>query len=161
MALCPACHTEQTRRVNGRCPNCKAKVEIHDGYWYPAGTGSPNTALLELFEGLVSDRQTVLQNKTIVFRIPKKSAGYRRELVAAGRLMEMAEYDIDTAKEALKLLFTDKQFSWKTYNTLRWIGNEYLIALGLVRAKRDEATKVRVEEDAYVQRLLEEDDIFS
>lgn len=161
MAVCPSCHTEQKRRINGRCPNCKAKIDSYDGYWYPTGTGNPNLALVNLFEDLISEKLTYQQGTNVVFRIPPKSARYRRELVAAGRLLELTNYDINLAKDALQMLFTDKQFNWKNLSTLLYLGNDFTMAVALVRARQTKQQEARAKEDKYIQKLAEEEDIFS
>lgn len=161
MALCTVCHTEQTRRVNGRCPNCKTRVEAHGGYWFETGTGSPNVALVEHFEKLLSEKQSKIKGATVVFKFPRKSHSYKLELVAASQLLELADFDLKLSKDALEVLFTDNQFSWKNRTTLRWVKDDFALALSLLRATLEQLAKKSAVEDDYYRRLMEEEDIFS
>ena len=162
MALCPICKTEQAKRASGgRCPNCKSKVEVHEGYWFPAGTGSPNLKILKHFEDLISERLSNEQGKSIVFQVPKKSIRYKRELVQAGKLLEMADFDLQLTLDSITLLFKDPKFAWKNYTTLLWMNNEFPVSLAIMQARIEEKKKLEQKQNAYINELLRSEDIFS
>jgi len=161
MPLCPACHTEQARRVRGACPSCGARVEAYNGRWYRAEIGSPTLAILRHFEARVS--QTLSQGKPapVVFAIPRKGLRFRRELVAAERLLEYAEGDYDLAIAAVDLLFDERKFNWKTRDSLLWLEREFLLALAIARANRlAQAQAERAVEQALFD-ILAREDVFS
>lgn len=161
MALCPACKTEQKKRVGGACPNCRTPVEIHNGLWFRAGTGSPNVAVLKYFEALVSSSLSKGRPNKVVFVISKIGPRYKRELVAAERLLLLADHNIDLVKAALDILFTDKRSAWKTRDSLLFIETEFTTALALARA--NQAMKERAEEDAkkVLEQVSRREDVFA
>lgn len=155
MPTCPACQTEQARRVNGTCPACHVPVEIHQGRWFLTGTGSPSEAILKHFEALTS------QKLKAPFSVARKSARYKRELVAANRLLDQADFDLPLVKDTLDILFSHKMFIWKNYTTLMWLDPDYTAALAIAkknrRAKQDESQRER---DA-LRRTSQKENIFT
>lgn len=149
MPICPGCKTEQTRRVADRCPNCGLPVQVHKGYWYRAGIGTPPAAVLEHFEAWVSKILSKGRQTPVVYMVPRKSSRYRRELVAAERLLKHTDGDFDLVTETLDLLFTDRRFM-KNRNTLLWLESDFLTAMAVAQANREAANnKAKRENDAF------------
>lgn len=161
MPICPNCKTDQDKRKDGRCPACKTPVEIHKGYWFRAELGSPTVAFVELFEKLVSEQQSVKRKLDVVWRIPRKSSRYRIELVHAEKLLELADYNFELADQSLRFLFTDRQFNWKNYSTLRFVESDYVVAMSVVKPMLE----LKQEKDTKSQNVLKKiekmDDLFS
>lgn len=155
MPSCPACHTDQTRRVNGTCPACHVPVEIHQGRWFLAGTGSPSEAILKHFEALVSKKLKA------PFNVPRKSSRYRRELVHANRLLEQADFDLALVKDAIDILFSHKMFIWKNYSTLLWLNPDYSVALAIAKKNKQESTDVNKREQDALRKARQKENIFS
>lgn len=161
MPVCPACHTEQTRRVAGGCPNCGISVNVYKGNWFRTSLGSPNAALLHHFEKLVS-KQLSKGDVQVNFTIPRKNKmRYNRELATAERLLDAANYDYSLATDTLELLFTDKRFSWKSKDSLLWLERDFTTALAIVRAIRAQEEHKKREEQTLVRNVLAKEDIFS
>jgi len=161
MPLCPACHTEQTKRIDGACPGCGTPVDIHKGHWFRAGLGSPTVALLEHFEKRVGDGLSRNRSVRVPFTIPRKGLRYKRELVVAERLLKSADYDFDLTIDALNILFDDMRLNWKLRDTLLWIEKDYNTALALARANRAEAELRKRKEQETLKAVMAREDIFS
>lgn len=161
MPMCPACHTEQSKRIKGSCPNCETPVSLYKGFWFRTSLGSPNEALLRHFEKLVSaqlSRGGIQAN----FTVPRKNKmRYSRELATAERLLDVAGYDFGLATATLELLFTDKRFSWKTKDSLLWIERDYSTAITIMQALRNYEQQKKRKEQALVQNILAKEDVFS
>lgn len=160
MPVCPSCKKEQAKRVSGACPNCHAQVEVHNGRWFQTGTGSPNVAIVRHFEKLVSGSLSRGRPDKVVFSIPIIGLRYKRELVAAGRLLELCDYDLELVKSTLDLIFVDRRFSWKTRNTLLYIESEFVVALALVRANQKLQSQAAAEEHKVLTQVLQRENVF-
>src|SRR5690554_6226398 len=121
MPVCPVCRTEGTKRIAGGCPNCGARVDVYKGRWYRSSLGSPSAALVKHLEERVSQVLSYHRVNPVTFSIPKRGLRYKRELVAAERLLDLADGNFDLAKDALDILFDDKKFNWKTRDSLIYI----------------------------------------
>jgi hypothetical protein len=161
MPTCPACRTTQDKRKKGKCPGCGADVDIYKGIWVQTGSKSPSMALLRHFENLVSDSLSRQRSTQVIFSFPVKSLGYRRELASAGEMFAIAEYDLELAKAAMTILFTDRKYSWKTRNTLVWLRSDFTTALAEAKALREAAKKAEEIEVQAAARVMSREDIFS
>ena len=161
MPSCPACHTEQARRVSGACPKCYTPVEVYAGHWFRKGTGSPSLAVLRYFEKLVSDQLSSGRPNKVLFSIPPFGARYKRELVVAERLLMLANWDIDLVKAALDVLFTDHRYAWKTRNTMLYIEAEFNTALAIARANLELKTQAAANERKALEGILQRENIFN
>lgn len=161
MPICPSCKGEFEKRKNGGCPGCGTPVNVYNGYWYLETIGSPTVALVEEFENQVSRVQSALRQVPVIYRITRKGARYRRELVVAQRLLEAADGDYELTKEALVFLFFDPQFNFKTRVSLIGIERDYGLALSIVTALREEANKRELANEAALRDIMESEDIFA
>jgi len=165
MAVCPYCHTEQGKRKSGCCPTCLRPVEVHGKVWYRTGTGNPNVAVFEYFEQQVSRRLTSERKDgvSVPFSVPRQSAQYKRELIAAERMLGLAEFDLDLVKETITILFTHSEFKWKKRNTMLYLPSDgdFLAALAIARAEREAKKKQATSEQKVVSTVLRREDIFS
>jgi hypothetical protein len=101
---------------------------------------------------------SAVASKRINFVIPVKAARYRRELVQAERLLDLAEFDLDLALAALDVLFEHSRFRRKSYTTLLWLEDDYLVALALARTYiNEERTRIMLETTAASQAIKKED----
>lgn len=161
MSTCPECRLEVTRRVDGCCHHCGTPIEKYKGYWYRAGTGSPAVAIIKHFEKLVSQQLSRAANKPVKFVIPTVIARYKRELVSAERLLSMADHDLDLVLETITTLFTHYRFKRKTYTTLLWLDDDFILALAITRAVVDARKKSAAHESSLVQSVSSREDIFA
>jgi len=117
-------------------------------------------ALLKHFEKRVSQALSYNRSVPVVFAIPRRSSTYRRELVAAERLLFNAEGDFDLAIEAVNLLFDDRRYNWKTWDSLLGMERSFLAALAIARANRQAKSQQRQREKELVDKLFQGEDIF-
>lgn len=160
MPVCPNCKTEFRQRVNGACPSCTEPLQIWKGNAFRESLGSPNVALLETFERLVSKKTSAFQRKPIVYRIPRRTARYTRELVMAEQLLEMCEYDFELASETLDTIFNNKQFR-RNHNSLLGIKADFDLARVIALANRAERASADTAQAGYFDRVMERENIFS
>lgn len=160
MSTCPNCHEPIKRRVSGACPQCHVPLEAYKGVYFRAGTGGPTENILKYFEGLVSRSLSQGRPTPVIFTVPRMSARYRRELLAAEQLLKHCDWDLDLVKESLDILFTDKKFNWKNYNTLLWIDTDFTMALAIAKAHRTATMEQRRKEQKAVQSVLRRQDVF-
>lgn len=161
MPTCPQCKTEQTKRKNDACPNCGTEVSVYAGMWFRTELGSPTAALVEHFEDLVSKRQSAKVKANVIFRIPRKSSTFRRELRGAEALLELAEWDFELARDALTHLFENTEYSWKSWTTLLYLKNEFILALGVVKALKEEREKKEAHSNSIFDQIMAQEDLFS
>lgn len=159
MPVCPGCKTEQTRRVAGRCPSCGLPIEAHKGFWYRTEIGSPTQAVLQHFEGWVSKVLSKGRQTPVIFSVPRKSSRYKRELVAAERLLRHTDGDFDLVIETIDLLFTDRRFS-KSRNTLLWLESDFLTALAVAQANRESRGKKEELENKAYDAVMNREQLF-
>jgi len=161
MPVCPACKTDQKQRTNGACPNCGTRVNIVNGYWFREDLGSPNLALLHYFEDRVSEQLTNERGYPVFFNIPPKGLSYKRELVTAERMIQTSGYDYELAEAAIDVLFDDKQFSWKTKQSLLYLVKDFNLALALAKGKLQAEKEAQDKENKVVDDINSMEDIFS
>jgi len=161
MPTCPNCHTQQTKRKGGACPECGVEVQLYKGEWYRASIGSPTVAILHRFERLVSDQLSAGRQTRVVFTVPPKHYTYPIELKTAERLLSTADNDIDLVFEAFDVLFTDTRFNWKKRQSLRHLSTDFLTALALALANRQDKEKLKDKERRTVSAVLDREDIFA
>lgn len=155
MATCPVCKTEQSRRLNGSCPNCHALIDIYEGRWFQAGPGSPAVRILHHFENLVSSAMRV------AFIVPKTNKGkYTRELAAATKLLSICDWDLDLVCEVLTELFTNKRLSWRTRSSLVYLESDFLLGLAFVKSRKEEERARVTAEAATVAKLQMQENLF-
>lgn len=161
MPICPNCRTNQTRRRDGVCPACGTPIKIHKGFWYRDTQGSPPSQLLKFFLGLVSDNISRDKQFRVQYEIPEKSLRWVREMVLADRILLKTDGDIELAKETIQTLFTEKQWSWKTYTSLGTIYADFDLALALVKSRRVALKKIAAKERSFAEKVQNKEDIFS
>ncbi len=161
MPVCPNCNNEHRRRKYGACPTCGEEIRLYEGKWYLAGSGSPNVQVLEYFEQLVSQRETAEMHKTCIFRIPRKGGMYTQELVAAGRLLDVADNDVHLTKNALWHIFYNRRFSWKIYTSLMYLYKDFLLALAIARANKEKTEEQVAQEIEAIEKLHSRENIFA
>ena len=160
MPVCPACKTEQKKRKDGACPNCGARIEIHDGLWFHLGTGSPSLKVVRHLEKCITDAVNKGRERKIIFTIPEKSAQFKRELVTASRYIDQAGGDVDLVIDALDILFTHKRFSWRSWNSL--IGmRDFSLALAIAKANREQALARNIASNTAYQAVMQKENIFA
>jgi len=160
MPVCPACKTEQKKRKNDACPNCGARIEIHDGMWFLMGAGSPSLRVVRHLEKCITDSVNKGREKKILYTIPEKSAQFKRELVTASRYIDQAGGDVDLVIEALDILFTHKRFSWRSWNSL--VGMvDYPLALTIAKANREQALARNAASSTAYQEVMQKENIFA
>ena len=160
MPDCPVCHTDVKRRQDGKCPSCAVPLVSVDGEWIDASETSPGVILLRYFETLVSRQQSATAGVPVTWHIPPRGATYRMELALAGRLVKETG-DLQLAVAALGLLFTRKQFCWKTYTSLLQLKRDFSLALAIASAQRDaEDTERRLQQEA-LESLRSREDLFN
>lgn len=155
MPVCPECRTDQARRVQGECPNCNTPVSLYKGRWYRTENGNPAVQILECFERLYSKKLSSQRDKPIRFNFPRKSPQYHRNMVIAEKLLEEADFDIDTTVEALRLLFEDNHFSWKSFSSLLMVRNDWPTAVALARSNIEDKRRRKDSERTFFDRLPE------
>lgn len=161
MPVCPACKTEQKKRKDGACPNCGARIEIHDGLWFHLGTGSPSLKVVRHLEKCITDSVNKGREKKIIFTIPEKSAQFKRELVTASRYIDQAGGDVDLVIEALDILFAHKRFSWRSWNSLLQMMRDLPLAITIAQANRELVlARSRVDSTAF-QSVMQKENIFA
>jgi hypothetical protein len=159
--ICPNCKSEFRQRKNEACPACDEPLQIYNGMAYRTSLGSPTVALLEHFERHVSRQTSEIQKKQLVFRIPRGGPRYRRELAESQKLLDLCDGDYDAAAETLDVLFTNKQFKWRSYVSLIGIQKVFLLAKVVgdnLRAERQQADALQA---AYFERIMQQENIFS
>jgi hypothetical protein len=129
---------------------------MYKGNWFREGSGTPPTMFLEHFEGWVSKVMTKNAEIPVVFRVPRKSARYRREVAAAENLIQLSENDLTLAQEALDLLFTDRRLI-KNRHTVLWLESDFLVAVAKAKANRQaKLQKEQVEKTAFEDAINRE-----
>jgi len=161
MPVCPACHTEQKKRVDGACPGCGVPVDVYKGHWYRSNLGSPTVALVTHLEKRVGDHLSRNRDVRVPYTIPRKGLRYKRELAVAERLLEACDFDFDLAVDSLNILYDDSRFNWKLRDSLLWIEKDFNTSLALARASRMEQELRRKKEQQAVQAAMSREDIFS
>lgn len=133
---------------------------MFDGRWYKTGTGSPTTRIVDEFFKLLSAKENANRTTTpVIVTVPKKSPIYARYIKVAARLLEYADYDVDLVIDALKRIFSDRRTAWKNHNLL-YIEADFLVALAVERANREEAQKQAKQVNTVVKNLVKVD-VFS
>ncbi len=136
MPPCPKCGLDIKRRKAGACPVCSTDLQASVEGWVDVSAASSSVLLLSHFEELVSRQQSAISKTQVVWKIPRRGLTYRTELVLAKQLVHEAG-DLDMAFVALDLLFTRKQFAWKTYTSLMQLRRDYSVALAIATAELD------------------------
>jgi hypothetical protein len=160
MNICPNCKQEFKQRKDGCCPNCGVEIAKHGKYYYLNSIGSPSLGVLEHFERLVSERTSKLQNKRIVYQVPRRSARYQRELVEAQRLLDVCEGDFSLVTETIDTLFKNPQF-YANFSTLIGIQGKFLLAKTITEANRAEKAAADDVEALAFDRVMERENIFA
>jgi len=111
-------------------------VSAYNGAWFRTVLGSPTVALVEHLEKRVTHRQSAMRGTFVYYTIPRKGTRWTRELVSAERLLKLADMDYDLAAETIDLLFSDKQFNFKTNDSLMYLDKDFTLALAIVKAER-------------------------
>jgi hypothetical protein len=161
MPTCPKCRTEQTKRVRGACPKCGAKIDVYMGRWIEAGPKSPAATILTHFEDRVSGALSKASSTPVTFSIPRKGLSYRRELHAAGRLFEIADYNMKVTLRSVDKLFNHPKLNFKTRSSLLYVEKDFLIALALVKAEIAAETVKESIEQKVIQDVLSRPSLFS
>lgn len=150
MPICPVCKTNQKNRKGGACPHCGTLVTIRDGKWYSLSDGAPNVELLKYWERKMTER---LGER---FRVPRKGTRYKREVKFAQALLDESSDDLEVAKEAINILFTDPGFSWKLFSSMLYMNPDWLAAVVMARARvklRQQAVKAAQERARNFEEL--------
>lgn len=161
MPACPACKQDFEKRKNDTCPGCGTPVQAYGGYWYRTDLGSPSEALLKHLCSRISRQLSISSVSPVVFTVSKKTPRYKREMVAAERLLVETDGDFDLAKETIDILFDDSRFNWKLRDTLMYIAKDFTTALAVARSNRAIKEKEVSAQQAYLARLAQKEDLFS
>lgn len=161
MATCPSCKTEQRQRKDGACPKCHTPIMIVDKHWFIEGSGSPITQIIRHFEELASKKLSAGRLFKVPFFLPNKGNRAKLEQVAAKRLLERSDWDLELVKETLTLLFTDRRFSWRTMDSLITIGKGYNMALAITKANRMQAEEEKKKNAEHYNEMLERRNIWA
>ena len=152
MAICPECKEEFRQRKDEACPGCGLAVILYQGHWFSKKEGNPTTRILKTWEELLSIR---LKKQ---FYIPEKTGRYQTELVYARNLLQLADWDLALTKRAIKILFNDERFLWKTYASILHMWNDFPVALAIARTQRGaEEKEIRRQEKAWAEMEAMED----
>lgn len=161
MAACPKCKQEITKRKMGRCPHCYTPVEMHGGFYYRTEDGSPTDVVVKHFEGLIRKKVSKMAGQYVSFYFPRKGQRWKRELVAAERLLQDTEGDLPLVLETLDFLFTSKEYGWRTRDSLIPIEREFLTVLPVVKHFREQEKLKKTQEQQALKQVLDKEDIFS
>lgn len=135
MPLCPNCKTDQKKRSNGRCPQCKAEVDIYRGEWILAGDGSPAKQVYTLFFKLLSNRLSASSSRRVVIDLAPKTGAYKAEMKSAQNLLDLAGGDLSLALESIRQMFLSPHFK---ATTMVYAGRAFQIAMAQARAVLEE-----------------------
>jgi len=135
-------------------------LQLYNGFFYREAIGTPTVAILAHLEKRVSQVLSYGRPNKVVFHIPSKSPRYRRELIAAERLLARTSGDFDLVIATLDLLFDDRRFQWKSYDSLIYIDKDFTTALAIAKANQ-EITKEREKRTAEaIAATLNREDVF-
>jgi len=153
---------KDVRRRDSRCPECGVPLQLWEGTYFRLEEGTPPAALLAHFEKLMTDRLSREHKKFIAFRISRKTSQYKSSMVACERLIRIADMDLEAAKAAISLLFTDRTWSWKTFPMpySRSLSEVFPAALAVARAQLDELRQEESREEQNYQATLDNSDLF-
>lgn len=160
MPICPTCKKD-THLKKGACAICGQALAVYNGMYYRDDLGSPTIALLEKFEHMVSVQTSKKQGASIVFRVPRKSGLYKRELVEAQRLLDLCGGDYDLAEITLQVLFENKQFAFKTRTTLIGLGRDFVLAQAVAEHIMEMARKKSALEESVFEKLEAREDVWA
>lgn len=160
MSTCPACNQEIQRRKRGACPLCGEEIGIWNGLYYRESEGSPPTALLNYFEQLVSKQQSAKTCLPVGFRIPRRSPQYGREIAFSENLLTQYDNDYALLTEALDILFTERQFSFKAHTSLLQTSRDMPLAIAIAKAVRENAEKIENHMDANYGAVMQRENVF-
>jgi hypothetical protein len=161
MPICPACHTEQTKRLRGCCPKCNIPVDVYKGRWYRAGIGSPTLGILTHFEERVSQSLSYGRPSKVNFSVPRKSLRYKRELVSAEQMLNEADGDYDLVLSAINILFNDTKFNWKTRDSLMGIRRDFTLALAIAKADVEAEQAKKKKEMEVLTSIFSRENVFN
>lgn len=163
--ICPECKTEQSRRKGGACPNCNTAVNVwspRDGapMWYRIGDDTPPASLVRTFELMISKRLSAGRDRPVDFNFPRKHSQYKVQVATAEQLLAEADNDMDVAEEALRLLFTDKQWSFKSFTSLLLVRKDWPVVVAIAKSNVDHQRSLNAGEEAFFDRLEARGSVF-
>lgn len=161
MPTCPSCNGEFRTRKQGTCPGCGEWVDIWEGQWYVAGEASPPLQVVEHFENWVSRKYRTQNSSQRRFQLPRQGARWAKEMKAAARYLEAAEFDVPLVKEAIDLLFDHPEFNFKTRTSLLGFNEvDFGVTLFLAQGIREEkAAQARIN-SANLAKVEQMEDLF-
>lgn len=159
--ICPACSNEFKRRSGESCPSCGEELLLHAGYAFRASDGSPPQRVVVEFEKLLSQQISARQRMHVPFRFPRKSSAYKLELAQAERFLQQVDYDLDLVLRTLDVLFTNKQFSFKTRSSMLQLVRDFPVATAIATAIRARASEAQNRQNEMLQDVLSRPDIFA
>lgn len=165
MTICPECKTEQARRKSGCCPSCGTAVNVwnpRDGspIWYRVGSETPPAELVRIFEGFISRRLSAQRDRAIDFNFPRKSSSYKVQVATAEQLLAEADNDIEIAEEALNILFTDKQYNFKSYTSFLLVRKDWPVVVAIARSNVEYRRSLQDGEELFEKRLEARGNVF-
>jgi hypothetical protein len=108
----------------------------------------------------VSKQQTERQGIKVGFKFSRKTPQYKREIVEAERILEICDGDLDLVLETFAILFTNKDFSFKTRNSLLPIQRDFMLSLAVAQGIRAEKEKQRQKAVSNIDRVARRENIF-
>ncbi len=92
--------------------------------------------LKEHFELLASDQMSKGKQFRVNLNIGPKSPMYKYTIKRCSQFLEWADNDLELAKEVFVVLFTAKEFSWKTRTNIGSLIGDWDAGLAIVLQKR-------------------------
>ena len=160
MRPCPHCHQDVSKRKHDACPHCGQAISLYHGHFYRTEDGAPNQAIVAEFEKLVGQQLSKAHNRPIPFRMNRKSAAFALELITAERLLEQADYDLDLTLRALRELFNNQAWAWKTRSSLTHITRDFAGAMAIARVAADIAAADNERQQQLAEQLRMKEDVF-
>jgi hypothetical protein len=122
---------------------------------------SPVAAIIDHFEQLVSAQFSKGRATRVPFSISRKTDRYPRECLAANKLLQVTEWDLDLVLDTLNMLFTHEKFAWKTRSSLMFLENDFTLAMAMVQASKLAEELAVVKNKSVLSTAMAMEDIFS
>lgn len=136
MAICPNCKVEARARKDSGCPNCGVPIMIYEGHWFADTPDSPPNVLINYLEEIIN--QGVNHNRIgqpVNFRIKRYGPRYNREVSNIKKMLEVADWDLELVKLAIKVYMTNKQFKNYNVRSFAQVLYEFDLALAIAQAE--------------------------
>lgn len=154
MPTCPHCRGEFLRRKQGKCPGCNSPIVLYKKEWFDERPTAPTTQLLDHFLKLY----------------PRKNGGGHLVLYTSDRIKELSKAkrylqrcgdDLDLAREAMTIQFTNSGSAWAKRKSISYCFHDLPWALGQARRIRQQQQQELQSSAAFVNRVAQRENVFA